>query len=177
MNEQGTSADVEGKHIEGKSGNRLPSRDLAQERRDEFRKVKLKLVRDVRKNRKGFLKYNSNKRKTKENVGTGDLVTKRKGTERFWHCFYLKSLPSGFHIPETQVATWENFISLLIYLLNKRVVKYWNKDPVRPCNLHPWRYAKLNLTWSWATSHSWPCFRQVVRLADLPTCITIRFCD
>lgn len=37
----------------------------SQERRDGIRKVKLKLVRDVRKNRKGFFKYHSNKRKAK----------------------------------------------------------------------------------------------------------------
>lgn len=62
MNEQGTSADVERKHTKGESGNRLPSTDTAQECRDGIKKVKLKLVRDVRKNRRGFLKYNNNKR-------------------------------------------------------------------------------------------------------------------
>lgn len=64
-----TSADVEREHTEGESWNGLPSRDIAQECRDGMRKVKLKLVKHVRKNRKGFLKYNSNKRKAKENVG------------------------------------------------------------------------------------------------------------
>ncbi|KFV12791.1 hypothetical protein N339_03014, partial [Pterocles gutturalis] len=72
-------------------------REIVQTARSQVRKAKalgeLNLVRDIKDNKKSFYRYISDKRKTRENVGSlqkemGDHVTKAEGLTDFFASFF-----------------------------------------------------------------------------------------
>lgn len=133
--EQGTSADMESTHTHEVTVGMCHQAEMLLKMQGWNTEIKLKLVRDIGKERKGSLKYKINIREVEKGVGP-----EMRGHMRFsdkdgvkvrsvFHSIYMESRDTGFHVPGTKVVTWDNFIKLFIYLT--WVVKCSPKDPVR----------------------------------------------